>query len=135
MMESIIPITSVTAPEGLPIKYILKKGLHVILYETTPSEFDINDYREINKRFYVITGLSKNSTTNNNKKYTYGYISMIHTQEAKPVSEIKEVKGLYKQGEVFRPKIVMSHTQFNALVEGRDFIITPLGEIKLTHEI
>ena len=37
---------------------------------------------------------------------------------------------MYRVSEVLRPSILLLHTQFNALVEGEDFEITTLGEIK-----
>ena len=64
------------------------------------------------------------------KKYKYGMVSLKHSQEARPSSECSEKKGTFKNGEEYRAKIVMNHNQFNALVEGVDFDINVLGEIK-----
>ena len=54
---------------------------------------------------------------------------MKHAQEARLSSDCKEKKGLFKNGEEYRAKIVMNHNQFDALVEGVDFKINLLGEI------
>lgn len=121
---TIVPEKSVA--NGYPLKYKLKIGQHVILYENTPQEIDFNDMKDIGKRLYVITGLNINPTGNG-----YGAVTMRHHQEARMAKEIKTIKGIYKNGEIYRPSISMLHTQFNALVEGRDFRITPLGEIEL----
>lgn len=126
----LVPEKSIKGIPDLPLKYILRKGLHVILYESFKDEIDITDATDIKPRLYVVTGLSTSSVTTGGKKYKYGIVSLKHTQEARPSSECQEKKGVYKNGETYRAKIVMNHNQFNALVEGEDFTITPLGEIK-----
>ena len=60
----------------------------------------------------------------------YATINMRNHEEARLSKEIKAKNGAYKQGEEFRPAIIMLHTQFNALVQGYDFEIIELGEIK-----
>ncbi|MDO4932885.1 MAG: HNH endonuclease domain-containing protein [Prevotellaceae bacterium] len=119
-----------TSKEGYPLKYRLKIGQHVILYENSPQEIDLNDNADVCRRLYYITGLSYLPVSNG-----YGTIVIRHHQEARMAKDIKAKNGAYKTNEEHRSAIIMLHTQFNALVEGRDFIITPLGEIKLTHEI
>ena len=126
---SILPQKSVKGIPDLPIKYKLYKGLHVILYEKSRNEVDLQNIKDIVPRLYVITGLSTSSTTIGGKTYRYGMVSLKHAQEARPSSECKEKKGVYKVGEEYRAKIVMNHNQFNALVEGVDFKINVLGEI------
>lgn len=127
--DSILPCKSVRGVPDLPLKYKLFKGLHVILYEKSKPEVDLSNLKDIVPRLYVITGLSTSSTTTGGKTYRYGMVSLKHAQEAKPSSECKEKKGLYKDGEEYRAKIVMNHNQFDALVEGVDFKINVLGEI------
>lgn len=127
--DTIVPIRSIKGTPDLPLKYKLKRGLHVILYENTPSEVDFSDIRNLIPRMYVITGLSTSSVITGGKKYKYGMVSLKHSQEAKPSSECSEKKGTFKNGEEYRAKIVMNHNQFNALVEGVDFDINVLGEI------
>lgn len=53
-----------------------------------------------------------------------------HNQEARPAKELVEKKGVWKNHEEYRPVIVMSHIQIKALVEGVDFTISTIGEIK-----
>ena len=60
----------------------------------------------------------------------YATINMRNHEEDRLSKEIKAKNGAYKQGEEFRPAIIMLHTQFNALVQGYDFEINELGEIK-----
>ena len=129
--DSILPQKSVRGIQDLPLKYKLFKGLHVILYEKSKDEVNLMNTKDIAPRMYVITGLSTSSTTTGGKTYRYGMVSMKHAQEARPSTECKEKKGLYKNGEEYRAKIVMNHNQFNALVEGIDFCINVLGEIEM----
>ena len=55
---------------------------------------------------------------------------MRHYNEARSAKEIVITKGAYKTSEPLRSSVFLLHTQFNALVEGEDFEVTPLGEIK-----
>ena len=129
--SSILPQKSVVGIPDLPLKYKLYKGLHVILYEKSRDEVDILNTKDIVPRLYVITGLSTSSTTIGGKTYRYGMVSLKHAQEARPSSECKEKKGMFKHGEEYRAKIVMNHNQFNALIEGIDFNINALGEVTM----
>ena len=63
------------------------------------------------------------------KANAYGRIYLFHHQEARPSVEVKVKNGAYVQGEVYRPAIMLLHTQFKALVQGLDFEINDLGEI------
>lgn len=120
------PIVPSTSSKGYPLRWRLKKGLHVILYETSSSEIDFSNKEDVVKRLYVVTGLNIDPTWNG-----YGAIVMRYHQEARMSKDVKAIKGAYKNGEAHRASIVMRHTQFNALVEGIDFDINALGEIIL----
>ena len=129
--DPLLPEKSVRGVLDLPLKYKLYKGMHVILYEKSKDEVNTQNTKDIVPRLYVVTGLSTSSTTTGGKTYRYGMVSLKHAQEARPSSECKEKKGLYKNGEEYREKIVMNHNQFNALIEGVDFKINVLGEIEM----
>ena len=120
---SLVPERS---PKGFPLKWNLKIGQHVILYETSPDEIVISDKADVSKRLYVITGLSINPVGTG-----YGSIVMRHHQEARMAKDVKVTKGAYKSNDSYRGSIFLYHTQFNALVEGYDFEINALGEIIL----
>lgn len=124
---TLIPETSL---HGYPLKYCLKIGQHVILYESSPKEIDFNQTANICSRLYYITGLSYLPG-----KTTYGSVEMRHHQEARMVKDLKLTKGAFNTSDEYRGRMFLYHTQFNALVEGQDFVITPLGEIKLMHEL
>ena len=119
--ESLVPEKS---PKGFPLRWKLKIGQHVLLYETTPDEIVLSDKSDLSKRLYVITGLSYLPIGTG-----YGSIVMRHHQEARMAKDVKTKNGSYKNGEPYRGSILMLHTQFNALVEGSDFDINALGEV------
>lgn len=100
----------------------------VILYESSPEEIDFGNIEDLGKRLYKVTGLSINPVGNG-----YGSIVMRHHQEARMAKEVKTKNGAYKNGEEYRASIIMLHTQFNAFVEGEDFEINALGEVKQIH--
>lgn len=110
-----------------PLAYVLKKGTMVLLYENTPEEIEECSRLDLVKRLYKITGLSSMETSSSE----FGRIVLTHSQEARPSGELKAQNGAYKSQELFRNKIIMLHTQIKALVEGYDFIINDIGEIKM----
>ncbi len=111
---------------GCKLKWQLKIGGMVILYEKTPNEIYTLDNKQLSKRLYKITGLSSMVIS---KKYYYATVTLLHHQEARPSSEIKMKNGPFIQGEDMRSQIIILHTQFNALVENQEFIINDIGEI------
>ena len=60
----------------------------------------------------------------------YATIKLKYHKDAHLSTELKAKNGVFKQGEELRPSIIMLHTQINALVQGYDFDINELGEIK-----
>jgi len=108
-----------------PLLCTLHVGQHVLLYEKYPHEITIGDKSDLKKRLYKISGLSVMVM----EKSNYGVIKLRYHQEARPSKDIKSKNGAYKAGEETRPAITLLHTQFKALVEGRDFDIDVLGEI------
>ncbi len=120
--NSIIPEFS---DKGYPLAYCIKPGDMVLLYESKPQELYDADISELQRRLYKISGISGSIISG----IPYGTITMTHSQEARPSSQIKAKNGAYLQGEALRPSIAMLHTQINVLVEGTHFIISPIGEI------
>ena len=111
---------------GLPLLYKLKVGTMVLLYESSPEEVWDLTKQNLQKRLYKITGMSSIKP----KNIVYGTLEMIHHQDARMSKEVKLTKGAFRQEDTFRSKIFLYHTQFHALVEGVDFEISELGEIK-----
>ena len=115
------------AKNGLPLKYELKIGTMVLLYENNPDEIWNANQQELQRRLYAITGLSYSPNNNGND---YGTITLIHHQDARPKNEIKPSKGAFRINGEFRSGIILYHTQFKALINGVDFELNDLGEIK-----
>lgn len=112
---------------GYELRYKLKIGTMVLLYENGPEEVWELDKVNLQKRLYKVTGMSSMVIQG---KYEFGTIELVHHQNAKPSSEIKKINGEYKSGEEFRPGIKMLHSQIRALVQGVDYDINDLGEIR-----
>ena len=122
--NQLVPLYS---KSGYELRYRLKIGTMVLLYENNPEEIWELDKKNLQKRLYKVTGMSSMIIQG---KFEYGTIEMVHHQNAKPSSEIKKVNGEYKSDEEFRPGIKMLHSQLRALVQGVDFEINDLGEIR-----
>ena len=105
--------------EGFDLIYKLKSGTMVLLYENNRDEVWDLDIRNLQKRLYIITKM----------KYD-GRIYMMHHQEAREKKDLEEKSGSFKINEDYRPIIVNSYNQFNALVQDLDFEINDLGEIR-----
>ena len=99
----------------------------LLLYENSPEEVRDCSEKELQLRLYKVIGISSMTIGNN----SYGTISMVHHQDARPSSDIRYQNGAYHGGEVFRPGIKMLHTQLRALVEGTDFRLNELGDLKM----
>ena len=120
----LVPETSFK--DGYPLAYCLKIGTMVLLYEESPEEvWDLNK-KDLAKRLYKVTGLSSMFVSSN----SYGKISLVHHQDARPSTMVKLKNGSFKANEEFRSGIIMLHTQINLLVQGVDFEINDLGEIR-----
>lgn len=109
-----------------PLAYTLKIGTMVLLYEKSPEEIWESNAAELCKRLYKVIGLS----ILNLSKRSYARITLRHHEEARQGTELKIQNGSFIQNEELRPCILMLHTQLNALIQGYDFEINELGEIK-----
>ena len=123
--HNIVPIKS---EHDYPLAYSLKIGTMVLLYEKSPNEVWDASIVDNNKRLYKVVGLSAMRMKGRN--VDYATIKLKHHEEARLSTELKSKNGAFKQGEELRPSIIMLHTQLNALVQGYDFEINELGEIK-----
>lgn len=123
--NNIVPIKS---EHDYPLAYSLKIGTMVLLYEKSPNEVWDASIVDNNKRLYKVVGLSAMRMKGRN--VDYATIKLKHHEEARLSTELKSKNGAFKQGEELLPSIIMLHTQLNALVQGCDFEINELGEIK-----
>lgn len=100
---------------GLNLYYTLKKGTMVLLYVDNPDEiWENND--DWSRRLYKVTELWKD-----------GRIVVTKHTEARPSSEVPKVTKGFCIGD---SKGLYSYSKFSALVQGYDFEINELGEIK-----
>ena len=121
--NQLVPLYS---KSGYELRYKLKIGTMVLLYENSPEEVWELDRKNLQKRLYKITGLSILVVSSNK----YGRIYMVHHQDARPSTEIKCTNGAFVSDGKFRSGMMLLHTQFKALVQGIDFEINDLGEIR-----
>lgn len=117
-----------------PLRCILRTGTMVLFYENSPEELYECSRSELSKRLYKVTGMSVMAIKRQTGKVDrYGMFTLKHHQEARPAGELKAKNGEWKEGEEYRPMIIINHNQLNALVEGYDFELTVTGEIKFKH--
>ena len=119
----LFPIVSL---QGYELKYTLKVGTQVLLWEKNPDEIWELSKEQLKNRLYRVVGLSLKPAG----ELTYGLITLRYHQEAKQAKDLKAKNGAFKADEEHRPLIAMLNTQFNALIEGVDFELTLLGEVK-----
>ena len=112
----IIPKTN----NGLNLKYILRKGTQILMLENG-EQIDNNSIEKLNYRLYYITKLEKD-----------GRIAICHNAESRAMTDIKKymTANPFIISEPTRPLIHISLNKFDFLIEGYDFDLTPLGEIK-----
>jgi len=113
---SIVPIKS---KHDYPLAYILKKGTMVLLYENTPEEIWEGDKKELVKRLYKVYGFEKD-----------GRVKIVFHEEARPRKEIKVDSDKFSQNKEICPAKRLSCSNLRILVQGYDFDINELGEIK-----
>ena len=113
----------------MPVKCYVKTGTMVLLYENSPEEIWALNTNDIGKRLYKVVGLSLNTIRSSSKSFYFGMIVLRHHSEARPASELKVQDGKFKYDEPYIPQRKLSHNQFNAIVEGKDFKITPGGKL------
>lgn len=113
-----------TIPEtynGLKLKYLLRKGTKILLLEKGEQVENMDYLKNLHTRLYYITKLEKD-----------GRLTVCNNKESRQMKEL----GKYLSASPFscheetRPLIRISLNKFDFLVEGYDFTINPLGEIK-----
>ena len=110
--------------KGLPLKWCVRKGTHLIMLEEDEENISLTNAQELSNRLFTITKMDKS-----------GLLTCRNSREARTAGELKIFlnSSLFHLRDGYRPILRMSPANFNFLVEGYDFEITPLGEIKLKH--
>lgn len=129
-IQNAIPDKVLSGKIELPLKAIIKTGTMVILWENSPDEVWDLSISEIDKRLYKIVGMSVNRIKSDVKTFEFGNIVLRHNKEASSASQLKTQDGEFRSDENYIAQRKLSHNQFNALVQGVDFKMSVLGEIK-----
>ena len=112
------------APEeknGMKYRCKVTTGTQIILLQSDDEEIDLTDSKEVSARMYYVAIMKKD-----------GRLILRHNQEARDAGKLaKESRaGAYKTSDSYRSQIALTLSDFHALVEGVDFDINVLGEIK-----
>ncbi len=112
------------APEeknGMKYRCKVTTGTQIILLQSDDEEIDLADPKELSARMYYVAIMQKD-----------GRLQLRHNQEAREATVLKKEAraGAYKKTDEYRSQITLSLSDFHALVEGVDFDINVLGEIK-----
>lgn len=113
------PIVPEKDENGYILKYILKKGTLLLLYEASPDEIWNGSKKDLSKRLYKVTSLEKD-----------GRVQMTFHEEARPTEDLKNECSSKYQASSASPKLRIQVNGLNALVEGQDFKINEIGEIE-----
>ena len=118
-MTSLYPI----APEnknGLRFRCVVRTGTQIILLQSDNEEINLTDKEDLAKRFYFVAVIRSD-----------GRLVLRYNQDARDATTLKKERksGAYKTGEQYRSEIMLSLSDFHALIEGVDFKINVLGEI------
>lgn len=113
------------APEnknGLKYRCSVRTGTQIILLQSDNEEINLADKEELARRFYFVAVMRSD-----------GRIVLRYNQDARDATTLKKERksGAYKAGEEYRSEIMLSLSDFHALVEGVDFKINVLGEIEM----
>jgi CRISPR-associated endonuclease Csn1 len=116
-LEGLVPGSKTVKNIEVPLKYLIKTGTMVLLWENNPQEIWELDIVQKNLRLYKIVQFDKS-----------GRVYFRPHNEARPASELTEVYNFTtdKHCEQLR----FPANKFNALVEGYDFRINILGQIE-----
>lgn len=111
------------APEnknGLKYRCSVHTGTQIILLQSDNEEINLEVKEDIARRFYYVAVMRSD-----------GRIVLRYNQDARDATTLKKERksGAYKVGEEYRSEIMLSLSDFHALVEGVDFKINVLGEI------
>jgi CRISPR-associated endonuclease Csn1 len=113
------------APEnknGLKYRCSVRTGTQIILLQSDNEEINLEDKEDLARRFYFVAVMRSD-----------GRVVLRFNQDARDATTLKKERksGAYKVGEEYRSEIMLSLSDFHALVEGVDFKINVLGEIEM----
>ena len=94
------------------------------MLEEDEESVSLANEEEMSNRMFTITKMDK-----------VGRLTCRNSKEARTAGDLKSLVNAnpFKLKDGYRPILCMSPINFHFLVEGYDFTISPLGEIKLKH--
>ncbi|MUV04618.1 type II CRISPR RNA-guided endonuclease Cas9 [Flavobacterium rakeshii] len=101
---------------GLPLKYILKKGMMVLFYKDSPQEILELPTEDLCNRLYKLS-----------KFDAQGRLTFRTHFEARQASDLKEIYNIDFENPFEQIRLQVS--KLNMLVEGYEFTLTPFGKI------
>lgn len=110
--------------KNLELKQVINNNNLVLFFEKDKDEIDFNDQASLCDRLYKVVGLTVKKINGSE----YGYISLKNHKCALRESDLKYLNAPF----IFKEKRIafqVTHNQFSALLEGKDFIIDDLGRI------
>ncbi len=107
---------------GFKYKCKVTTGTQILLLQNADEKLDELDCKSLAKRLYYVAIMEKD-----------GRLTLRHHQEARDANSLKNETTThpYNETDSYRSQIRISINNFHALVEGVDFEINILGEIKL----
>lgn len=99
---------------------IIKAGTHVLMWQKTPEEIYELSKSHLLRRLFVVYKYNPMGSI---------FIYLQNNIEARLDSEIKNDDAAFNS-EHYQARLHLVANNFNCLIEGRDFEITPIGEIK-----
>ena len=113
------------APEnknGLKFRCTVRTGTQIILLQSDDEQINLANKADVVRRFYFVAVMRSD-----------GRIVLRYNQDARDATTLKKERksGAYKVGESYRSEIMLSLSDFHALVEDVDFKINVLGEIEM----
>ncbi len=106
---------------GYSLALCLKVGDMVLLYENEPEELKRLKGEELRKHLFKVMGLATSGSSIQ--------IKLNYHQEARPLGDLQQVNGPYLLDEPIAARRMLTHSQINALVQGKDFELSETGKI------
>lgn len=103
------------------LKYVIRKGTKMLLYNTEPGEILCCDRKELSKRLYVVYKLNEVSTT--------GYIYAQHHMESRSNDILGDGDTNFNSQNGYQARLKLRPDGCNFIVENKEFIFTLDGSI------
>lgn len=121
-----------TDSHGYALKYPIRNGIMVLLYEESPEEVYESSPQDLCARLYKVKGIEKNSPNSYRIKLWFHQLA---NDKSISDSSKKSPKAFYKHRDPITSRLLLriSTSKFKALIQGKDFDINDLGEIRFLH--